>query len=175
MYRGETSAVKKISGGIGLLTVLVIVLLAAGSCVEEQSGQLPPVEVREYQGQKLSSVNDFRENSIKGPQNIDVKDYKLSITGLVKNPKEYTYAEVVQNHKGYEKVVTLNCVEGWSATVLWKGLLVRDLLAEVEPLPETKVIIFHAYDGYTTSLPIECVMDNDILMAYHMNGSFLLR
>jgi len=174
MYRGETSAVKKISSGIGLLTVLVIVLLAAGSCVEEQSGQLPPVEVREYQGQKLSSVNDFRENSIKGPQNIDVKDYKLSITGLVKNPKEYTYAEVVQNHKGYEKVVTLNCVEGWSATVLWKGLLVRDLLAEVEPLPETKVIIFHAYDGYTTSLPIEYVMDNDILMAYHMNGSFLL-
>ena len=166
--------VKKISGALGLLTALVIVLLVAGSCIEEQSGQLPPVEVMEYQGQKLSSVNDFRENSIKGPQYVDVKNYKLSITSLVNNPKEYTYAEVVQNHEGYEKVVTLNCVEGWSATVLWKGLLVRDLLAEVEPLPETKVIIFHAYDGYTTSFPIEYVMDNDILMAYHMNGSFLL-
>ena len=25
-------------------------------------------EVREYQGENLSSINDFRENSIKGPQ-----------------------------------------------------------------------------------------------------------
>jgi DMSO/TMAO reductase YedYZ molybdopterin-dependent catalytic subunit len=166
--------VKKISGGIGLFIVLAIVLTASGSCAGEQAGQLPPVEIREYEGQKLSSVNDFRENSIKGPQYVDVKDYKLSITGLVETPLEYTYAEVIQNHKGYEKVVTLNCVEGWSATVLWKGLLIRDLLAEVKPLPETKVIIFHAYDGYTTSFPIEYVMDKDILMAYHMNDSVLL-
>ena len=85
--------VNRLSKGLGLLLVLTIIVLAAGSCVENQTGQLPPVEIREFQGQKLSSVNDFRENSIKGPQFVDIKDYKLSVTGLVKNPKEYTYAE----------------------------------------------------------------------------------
>jgi len=30
--------------------------------------ELDGVEVRQYQGENLSSVNDFRENSIKGPQ-----------------------------------------------------------------------------------------------------------
>ncbi|MBM3174003.1 MAG: oxidoreductase, partial [Chloroflexi bacterium] len=149
-------------------------LLAVTNCVPEEAVQLAPVEVREYQGQKLSSVNNFRENSIKGPQKVNIDNYKLSITGLVKNPEEYTYAQILQDYQSYEKVVTLNCVEGWSATVLWKGFLVKDLLAEAGPLPEARVVIFHAYDGYTTSFPIEYIMNNDILIAYHMNGAPLL-
>jgi len=117
--------------------------------------------------------NGFRENSIKGPQEIDVESYTLRITGLVANSKNYTYDEVVNKHQHYEKVVTLNCVEGWSVTVLWEGVLVRDLLAEAEPLANAEVLIFHAYDGYTTSLPIDYIMDNDILMAYKMDDVIL--
>ena len=37
--------------------------------------KLPSAEIREYQGEKLSSINDFRENSIKGPQYINISDY----------------------------------------------------------------------------------------------------
>jgi len=66
-------------------------------------------------------------------------------------------------------VVTLNCVEGWDATILWEGLLVRDLLEKAVPLSDANTIIFHAYDGYTTSFPIDYIMDNDIIMAYKMN------
>jgi len=32
------------------------------------------------------------------------------------------------------------------------------------------VIIFRAHDGYSTSLPASFIRDNDILMAYRMNG-----
>ena len=45
----------------------------------------------------------------------------------------------------------------------------RDLLEQANPLPEAKTVIFHAYDGYTTSFPLEYIMDNDIMMAYRMN------
>ena len=131
---------------------------------------LASVEIREYEGVDLSSINDFRENSIKGPQEIDVENYTLRITGLVGNSTSYTYDEVVSNHQHYKKVVTLDCVEGWSVTILWEGLLVRDLLAEAQPLANAEVVIFHAYDGYTTSLPIDYIMNNNILMAYKMNG-----
>ena len=34
------------------------------------------------------------------------------------------------NYKNYKKVVTLDCVEGWSATILWRGVLVSDLINE---------------------------------------------
>jgi len=115
----------------------------------------------------------FRENSIKGPQEIDVESYMLRITGLVTNSQNYTYDEVVNKHQHYEKVVTLNCVEGWSVTILWEGVLVKDLLAEAEPLANAEVLIFHAFDGYTTSLPIDYIMDNDILMAYKMDDVIL--
>jgi len=135
----------------------------------DRTGELEPLEIREYQGEKLSSVDDFRENSIKGPQYIDIETYKLQINGLAQNPATYTYDEVVNSYKHYKKVVTVNCVEGWSVNILWEGMLVRDLLEKTEPMPEAKVIIFHAYDGYTTSFPLDYIMNRDILMAYKMN------
>jgi len=127
-------------------------------------------EVSNYSGEDLSSINDFRENSIKGPQYINGTTYRLKITGLVENPKEYTYSEVIDDHQDYVKPVTLNCVEGWSVNILWEGVLVSDLLAESEPQQDAETVIFRAYDGYSTSFPIEYFEDNDIIMAYKMNN-----
>jgi DMSO/TMAO reductase YedYZ molybdopterin-dependent catalytic subunit len=161
--------------GVLILFAVVLAVLAAGSgCTGggtvDNTDELKPVEVRDYQGEKLSSINDFRENSIKGPQQVDIESYRLKISGLVENSKTYTYDEVINNHQSYEKVVTLDCVEGWRVTILWKGLLIKDLLAEAQPQPDARVVIFHAYDGYTTSLPLDYITNNDILIAYMMNG-----
>jgi len=155
---------------IAFLAVFSITLIIGSGCGVASTSRLQPVEIKEYQGEKLSSINDFRENSIGGPQHVDLESYRLKIFGLVDNPKDYTYDEVINNHQRYEKVVKLDCVEGWSVVILWEGLLVKDLLAEAKVQPKAKVVIFHAYDGYTTSLPVDYIMDNDILMAYKMNG-----
>ena len=160
-----------------LLAVLSVILTAGIGCTGGRTmdniSELKAVEVREYQGENLSSITDFRENSIKGPQHVDIESYELKVSGLVEDPEAYTYDEVIGNHQSYEKVVTLHCVEGWSVKLLWEGLLVKDLLAEAKPLPSAKVVIFHAYDGYTTSMPLEYITDNDILMAYKMNDVVL--
>jgi len=152
--------------------VLAVVSVALISCAGrnmDEAQELTSVEIREYEGENLSSINDFRENSIKGPQYVNIEDYRLEITGLVKNPSSYTYDEVLDSKQHYKKLVTLDCVEGWSVTLLWEGMLVRDLMAESSPLPDAKVVIFHAYDGYTTSLPLDYIMNNDIIMAHKMN------
>ena len=149
--------------------VLSVILVGVGGCGVDEAKELEPVQVREYEGAKLSSVNDFRENSINGPQHVDAESYRLQIAGLVENPKSYAYDEVIDNYQRYKKVVTLDCVEGWSATILWEGVLVRELIDEAGLLPGAKVVIFHAYDGYTTSLPVDYIMNNDIIMAFRMN------
>jgi DMSO/TMAO reductase YedYZ molybdopterin-dependent catalytic subunit len=153
----------------GVIIVAFIVGIMAFGPDNGKVEQLEGVEVREYKGENLSSINDFRENSIKGPQYVDIDSYKLEITGLAEKPTSYTYDEVIDGFDNYKKVVRLNCVEGWAVNILWEGVLVRDILEKAGPLPEARTVIFHAQDGYTTSFPIEYVMDNDILMAYKIN------
>ena len=163
-----------------IFVALALVLLVAGGyavwfsvtkgkLVNSPAQQLPSVEIRQYEGKDLSSVNDFRENSIKGPQHVDISTYQLNIGGLVNKPVSFTYDQIINDYQHYKKVVRLNCVEGWSVEILWEGMLVKELVAKAQPKPEAKVIILKAYDGYSTSFPIEYIMNQDIIMAYKMN------
>ena len=152
-----------------ILTALAIFILTSVFMMGGDTIKLDGVEITQYQGRDLSSVQDFRENSIKGPQFIDIESYQLKITGLVDNPQFFTYDEVINQNQNYKKVVTLNCVEGWSVTILWEGILLKDLLAEAGIDPAATVIIFHAYDGYMTSFLISYIMDNDIMIAFKLN------
>jgi DMSO/TMAO reductase YedYZ molybdopterin-dependent catalytic subunit len=131
---------------------------------------LPAVEVRAYQGNDLSSVNDFRENSIRGPQYVNTSDYRLTVTGLTNTTEVYTYQDILTRYPHYTQVVTLFCVEGWDATILWEGVLVSDLIREAGIDPRANTVIFTAHDGYTTSFPLDYLMNHDIIMAYKMNN-----
>ncbi len=131
---------------------------------------LEGVEITEYQGEDLSSIHNFRENSISGPQNINIENYSLTVNGLVNSSLILTYDEIINNYQSYKKVVTLNCVEGWSAKILWEGIMLKDLLTDAVVNPEATTVIFYAYDGYSTSFPLEYLIDNNILMAYKMNN-----
>ena len=135
--------------------------------------ELQKIEVREYEGRDLSSVEDFRENSIKGPQQVDEDTYRLRVGGLVETPLELGYEQVLAENPAYTKVVTLNCVEGWSVDILWEGVRVADLLDSAGADSSARVVIFRSVDGYSTSLPVEFVRERDILLAYKMNGVVL--
>ena len=160
-----------------IVVFLVIIFLNFQENKKNDSGplgKLESVEIKEYEGKKLSSIEDFRENSIKGPQYIDKESYKLKILGLKAGETLYSYDEVIDNYESYEKVVTLNCVEGWSVTILWEGILLKDFIDRDQVSEKTKTIIFRAKDGYSTSFPIDYIFDNNIIMAYKMNGAELL-
>lgn len=152
--------------------IMVLAIVISLDLLPSSTIPLDSVEVTEYQGQELSSVNDFRENSIKGPQKVDISSYHLEVTGQVTNPQNYTYDQV-KNFQNYQKVVKLDCVEGWSVNILWQGVLVKDILNEVKPLPTANTVIFYAVDGYSTSFPLEYIQNNQILMAYKMNNATL--
>ena len=147
----------------------ILLLILLSGCTARNVIILDSAEINEYNGSMLGSINDFRENSILGPQEIDINDYKLQITGLVNNPAEYSYDEVL-NHQAYEKVVQINCVEGWSVKILWKGVLLKDLFDKAGIRSEANTVIFYAVDGYSTSQPLDYIIDNDILLAYAINN-----
>ncbi len=156
---------------VGAITIVIV--LGAWIALSMQAAStktLYPTEIRQYQGQNLSSINDVYENAIKGTQYINQTTYQLTITGLVNKTILSTYDDVVNNYQHYQQVVTINCVEGWSAKILWEGVLVKDLLQDAGISNNATVIIFHASDGYTTALPIDYIIQNNIMIAYKMNG-----
>jgi DMSO/TMAO reductase YedYZ molybdopterin-dependent catalytic subunit len=132
--------------------------------------RLYPGEIRDYQGQNLASIADVQENAIRGTQFLNDSSYRLVISGLVNKTVEYTYDQVISEFQKYQKVVTLYCVEGWNATILWEGFLVTDLLQQAGVNSSAVGVIFYASDGYSTELPLDYITNNHIIIAYKMNG-----
>jgi len=62
---------------------------------EQDAAKTKAVEILEYKGEKLDPIRKFRENSIEGPQRVDIKAYRLKIGGLVGRPLSLTYDEVL--------------------------------------------------------------------------------
>ncbi|AWW25773.1 MULTISPECIES: molybdopterin-dependent oxidoreductase [unclassified Acetobacterium] len=127
------------------------------------------LEIREYQGVRLDPAIGPRDNSISGIQEVDLSTYQLQLTGLVDKPVSYTYEQVLEKEKA-QRLITLYCVEGWQATVLWEGVHINDLLADAGIKDNATVVIFHCVDGYTTSMPLTVIKDEDMLLAYSANG-----
>jgi len=149
-----------------LLAAIVVAPAAVSASETEQ------VEITEYQGEKLGSVGNFRENSIRGVQVVDPESYRLVIDGLVGAPAAFTYPEL-QSMSHIAKLVTIHCVEGWSVKAFWEGISLVDLFASVAPLAAANTVIFHAVDGYTTSLPLEDVIGRNLIIADRINGLVL--
>jgi DMSO/TMAO reductase YedYZ molybdopterin-dependent catalytic subunit len=159
---------------VALVASLIIGLSAMGivSIILEGTAPKPlyPSEVQQYQGQDLSRISSIKNNVINGTPQIDTSTYRLTVTGLVNRNLSLTYDEVLSEFQHYQKVVTLHCVEGWSAKILWEGFLVKDLLAKAGADPNASTVIFRASDGYSTALPMQYLNDKNIIIAYKLNN-----
>ncbi len=159
-----------------LLAVILVLYVAdisgvfSGVSPGGNATEIQQVEIREYQGEPLSPIRDVRPNTIAGIRHIDPATYRLNVEGLVSFPKSYDYGQIVDNHTAYKKVVTIHCVDGWDATILWEGVRVADLLDESVVLPGATTVIFYADDGFSSSLPLAYIRDRGIIMAYRVNN-----
>jgi len=151
------------------LIVMLFALLVLALYYSQTPPRLYPGEVRDYQGENLASIADVQENAIKGTQQINASTYRLEITGLVNKTVEYSYDQILESFQKYQKVVTLYCVEGWSAKILWEGFLVNDLIKEAGVNSSAVGAIFYASDGYSTELPLDYITNKNIIIVYKMN------
>jgi len=166
----ETSKIRKTLPYIILVTTLVVLVALFVAGMPRGPQMLYPGEVRNYQGEDLSAAASVYENAIRGTQFLNDSSYRLSIDGLVSRPLQLTYNDILDNYQSFQKVVTIYCVEGWQAKILWEGVLLKDLLLQAGANMSSSVVIFHASDGYKTSLPTSYLVDKNILLAYKMNN-----
>lgn len=126
-------------------------------------------EIKDYRGERLSPFDRKYDNSIRGPQKVDIKKYRLSVTGLVERPLSLSY-EAVLAYPKLRRMITLHCVEGWSERLLYEGVRLSDIFVQSGVRPGVRTVIFSAVDGYTSSLSYDDVKKQDTILAFRING-----
>ncbi|WP_440903707.1 protein-methionine-sulfoxide reductase catalytic subunit MsrP [Catenovulum sp. SX2] len=74
-------------------------------------------------------------------QDFQTDNWQIKISGLVKKELVIDLADFKQLER-VDRVYPLRCVEGWSFVAPWHGIMLKDLLALVEPTAEAKFVEF---------------------------------
>lgn len=99
--------------------------------------------------------------------------WDLRVYGEVENEKRWTWAEFQQLPTVQVKV-DIHCVTGWSKfDTVWEGPLFRDFVQLFGLKPTAKHVIAHSEYGFTTNLPLEAMLEDNVLLAWKFNGQLL--
>lgn len=102
---------------------------------------------------------------------FDANSYKLELFGEVANPLSITYEELLRFPQ-IELVADFHCVTHWSVKEIhWEGVQVKELLNIVKASGE--FVLIHSMEGYTTNTLTKYLFEEDVIIAYKMNGSIL--
>jgi DMSO/TMAO reductase YedYZ molybdopterin-dependent catalytic subunit len=97
---------------------------------------------------------------------IDLKDWRLKVWGLVAEPRQFTWEEFMQLPTR-RQVCDIHCVTRWSKLdTVWEGVPFREIAKLVKPKPEAQFVMEHAYGDYTTNVPLEELLNDDVLLAF---------
>ena len=96
--------------------------------------------------------------------------WDLRVTGLVEEERRWTYEEFMALPRT-KVTADIHCVTTWSLLGSeWEGVSVRELLRDVRIKPEARYVMQHCDGGYTTNLPLDIFLDDDVLLCYRRNG-----
>ncbi|MBD2003179.1 MULTISPECIES: protein-methionine-sulfoxide reductase catalytic subunit MsrP [Cyanophyceae] len=78
-------------------------------------------------------------------QALPTDDWKIEVSGLVKNPRTYDLDDIKKTFPLEERIYRFRCVEAWSMVIPWIGFGMRELIAAVEPTSQAKFVRFTSY------------------------------
>jgi len=101
---------------------------------------------------------------------FDLSTWDFQLFGEVEDELQFSWEELMALPQT-EVEVDIHCVTRWSKLdTAWRGVLLRDLLEKARVRPEGKYVMAYSDGGYTTNLPLEVVMDDDVLLAHTYDG-----
>src|ERR687894_450967 len=97
---------------------------------------------------------------------FDLTTWDLRVDGAVERPLTLSW-DGLQALPQMEVTVDIHCVTRWSKLdTTWRGVRVRDLLERAAPTAEGTHVMAHCDGGYTTNLPLEAAMADEVLLAH---------
>jgi len=104
---------------------------------------------------------------------FDPRTWSFRCFGLVDHEIRVTWEEFLTLPRT-EITCDLHCVTHWSRLDnRFEGVAMREILSRVAPKPEAKYVLVHADPDYTTNLPLDALLDDDVLLALKHDGQDL--
>jgi sulfoxide reductase catalytic subunit YedY len=73
---------------------------------------------------------------------LTTQPWSVTVDGLVRQPRDWSFEEIMEGVQLEERIYRLRCVEAWSMVVPWVGFELATLLDRIEVLPEARYIAF---------------------------------
>jgi len=105
----------------------------------------------------------------------DFASYRLHAGGAVESPREFSLRDL-RSLRSRSQITRHDCVEGWSAIGMWRGVLLGDLLTLIVPSSKARFVVFRCMDMtfnhtlYYESLDLRQARHPQTLLALDFNG-----
>ncbi|HZU11400.1 MAG TPA: sulfite oxidase-like oxidoreductase [Chloroflexota bacterium] len=130
-----------------------------------QSGRLPPGQALTERWPVLSATP---------PPRFDKDRWRFRVHGLVDHARTLTYDEFV-DLPHVEVRSDIHCVTRWSRLDnVWEGVAFRTIAELVQPRPEARFVLVRCMVPYSSNLPLEECLRDDVLFAHSHDGRPLL-
>jgi DMSO/TMAO reductase YedYZ molybdopterin-dependent catalytic subunit len=104
------------------------------------------------------------------PFDLTTKSWSLNVYGQVDRPSRLTFADLLRLPQK-ELTADIHCVTSWTKLGMkWAGVPFRALAEHVGARAVAQFVIMECEQGFTTSLPLAALMDEDVLLAHTVQG-----
>lgn len=104
---------------------------------------------------------------------FDPATWDFRVFGLVGEEKRWTWEELLQLPTR-RVVCDIHCVTRWSKLdTSWAGVPFDEFVKLIDVKPEARFVLAHCEYGFTANVPLEKLMDDDVLLAYQYNDEWL--
>lgn len=123
----------------------------------------------------ITPLDEFYVQSYALASNVNVDQWRLKITGEVKNPLELTFQDIVQAPQE-EFYLTMECIGNPAGGNLignarWTGTPLLPFLQKAGVNPSAIEMAMKGADWYETTLPLAELMRPEVRLVHRMNGA----
>ena len=139
---------------------------------------VPPRDTTYFTPTSKFYIVNYADGAVSMTRDVNIEQWKLYIKGEVKQPMALGWRDIL-NRDSYDQVSTLMCIDTLPGgdsmgNATWRGISLKKLLKDAGADEETaRDVVFRGMDGYDDSIPFTRAMQDDVMLAFLMNGEKL--
>jgi len=116
-------------------------------------------------------IDPLKQFGTMGPTDvaIDVKTYRLKVTGKVERPLSLSYDQILE-YPSMTETVLLICPAFFSINGRWTGVHLNRLLQVARIKKEAQYVDINGAKRKSVSIPLKRIQQKKIFLAYEVNG-----